>query len=208
MVWVLKFLSENPTVQEKLRNELKLQLSIATQESRLPTAEEFMNAELPYLNAVIEETLRLRAAMLVPRDAVCDTQLLGCMIPKGTVVLLVCQGPEMAVEPPSPFFQEQKKLRNMPGNPDLEVFDPERWLIKDKNGKISFDCTRNPQLAFGIGVRACWGRKLALLEMRMMAAMVTLRFDIMGVPPSLSGHGGIYDISFKPLQGYVRLQCR
>lgn len=72
--------------------------------SRLPTAEEFMNAELLYFDAVIEETLRLRAAMLVPRDAVCDTQLLGCMIPKGTVVLLVCQGPEMAAEPPSPFL--------------------------------------------------------------------------------------------------------
>jgi cytochrome P450 len=210
MVWILKFLSENPEIQGKLRDELQSELPAARQGIRMPTAEEIINSDLPYLDAIIEETLRLRAAMLVPRDAIRDTQLLGCRIPKGTVILLVCQGPEMAVEPASPFFREQKRLRKFPGdgNPDLEVFDPERWLIRHKNGKVEFDGSSYPQLAFGVGVRACWGRKLALLEMKIMTAMATLKFDMLELPPSLSSHEGIYDISFKPLQGYVRLRCR
>lgn len=60
-------------MQARLRDELQTVCTAAVQENRLPTAYEIINAKTPYLEAVLEETLRLRAAFLIPRDAVRDT---------------------------------------------------------------------------------------------------------------------------------------
>lgn len=165
-----------------------------------------MNAKLPYVEAVIEETLRLRAAFLIARDAVRDTELLGYRIPKGTVCLLVCQGLEHFSSLPS---KSAKPARQYPGdgNPDLEVFDPERWLVRE-NGELRFDGSSNSQMAFGLGVRACWGRKLAELEMKMMTAMVTWYFDIFGVPEALASHDALYDFSYRAKLGFLQLGKR
>lgn len=207
MVWVLKYLSENPDVQAKLRTELQQAFPNAVQESnRLPTTAELMGTKLPYLDAVIEESMRLRAAFLIARDAVRDTELLGYRIPKGTVCLLICQGVEKLASHTS---KDGKTERAYPGNgnPDLEVFDPERWLVR-KNGEVKFDGSSNSHLAFGLGVRACWGRKLAELEMKMMTAMVTWSFDLLEVPKELSSHDGVYDFSYRPNQGFLQLRKR
>ncbi|KAL8791271.1 MAG: hypothetical protein Q9213_000228 [Squamulea squamosa] len=194
MVWILKYLTENQDVQARLRAELQNAFPAAVQENnRLPTSAELMNAKLPYVDAVIEETLRLRAAFLIARDTVRDTELLGHRIPKGTVCLLVCQGlNHFSSLPP----KSGKPARQYPGNgnPDLEVFDPERWLVR-KDGEVKFDGSSNSQMAFGLGVRACWGRKLAELEMKMMTAMVTWYFDILGVPELEKRESASNDIS-------------
>jgi hypothetical protein len=144
---MMKFLGEYPEVQDRLREEVQEVLSEATRENRLPTANEVAGAlkQLPYLRAVIEEMLRLRQAMLVPRDATCDTKLLGCRIPKGTRVLLVCQGPD-----PSMLKTVDGKPVHAPrqypgnGNKDMAAFDPERWLVRTESGGIAFDGTSYP----------------------------------------------------------------
>lgn len=207
MVWVLKYLSENQDVQVRLRAELQNAFPAAVQENkRLPTSAELMNAKLPYVEAVIEETLRLRTAFLIARDAVRDTELLGHRIPKGTVCLLVCQGLEHFSTLPS---KSAKPVRQYPGNgcSDLEVFDPERWLVR-KNGEVRFDGSTNSQMAFGLGIRACWGRKLAELEMKMMTAMVTWYFDILEVSEALASHDALYDFSYRAKRGFLQLEKR
>ena len=207
MVWILKYLTENQDVQAKVRAELKNAFPAAVQENnRLPTAAELLNAKLPYVEAVIEETLRLRAAFLIARDAVRDTELLGHRIPKGTVCLLVCQGLEHFSSLQS---TSEKPARQYPGNgnPDLEAFDPERWLVR-KDGEVRFDGSSNSQMAFGLGIRACWGRKLAELEMRMMTAMVTWYFDLLPVPGELASHDAAYDFSYRAKQGFLQLRKR
>jgi cytochrome P450 len=193
-----------------LRNELEANFSTAVREGRSPTVEEIINTKLPYLDAVIEEMLRLRAAMLVPRDATRNTQLLGCDIPMGTVVLLVCQEPDLSGESTSKHWSEFKHAKRYPGADvaDRDVFDPERWLVRHDNGNVEFDGTSTPQLAFGIGVRACWGRKLAMLEMKMMTAMVILKFDLLDVPAALTGDKAYYDLSYRPYKGYLRLRSQ
>lgn len=107
-------LADYPAVQAKLREELQTVLSEAIREDRLPTPAESPN----YLEAMLEEMLWLCVAMLIPRDAVCDTELLGRRIPKGAVMLLVCQGPDFAsllALPASDFWHSYKTAANFPG---------------------------------------------------------------------------------------------
>ena len=94
--------------------------------------------------------------MLVPRDATCDTELLGCPIPKGTILLLVCQGPDLSTLK-SVDGKQMHAPRQYPGNAskDMARFDPKRWLVRKDNGEVDFDGTTYPQLAFGGGVRGC-----------------------------------------------------
>ncbi|PYH66912.1 cytochrome P450 [Aspergillus vadensis CBS 113365] len=210
LVWILKLLAEHPAIQTRLRDELQTVCVGAVQECRLPTAAKIIQSRLPYLDAVLEETLRLRAAMLVPRDATRNTELLGRPIPKGTVVLLVCQGPDYSSSPSSQYWSEIKTSQRYPGggNPDLEAFDPQRWLVQNERGELEFDGSSYPQLAFGLGIRACWGRRLAQLEMRILTVMLTWKFDFLDVPEALAGHEATYDISYRAKKGYLRLRSR
>ena len=198
-------------MQANLREEIQTVCAEAAQNHRLPTAEEVVGSlkKLPYLRAVIEETLRLRQAVLVPRDATCDTELLGCPIPKGTVLLLVCQGPD-----PSTLKSVDGKQMHAPrqyprnASKDMATFDPERWLVRKDNGEVDFDGTTYPQLAFGGGVRGCWGRKLADLEMQIVTAMLVWKFDLLGVPRALATHKATYDISYRADKGYLNVKSR
>jgi cytochrome P450 len=191
----LKFLTENPEVQAQLRAELQNTFHAAVEENnRFPTCTELLSGKLPYLEAVIEETLRLRSAFLIARDAMRDSELLGYRIPKGTVCLLVCQGIEPFL---NTSFPGTKPARKYPGNgnPNLSVFDPERWLVRNGD-EVRFDSTSNSQMAFGLGIRACWGRRLAELEMKMAIALIVWNFDILEVPKALMSHDALYDFSY------------
>ncbi|KAM7192062.1 cytochrome P450 [Naviculisporaceae sp. PSN 640] len=204
LVWILKFVTENAEVQGKLRAEVA---ALVGDEKRFPTAEELAGAKLPYHDAVIEETMRLRASFLMPRDAVRDTELMGYRIPKGTICILVSQGHHFE-------STADMKKREYPGaaraHEDLEVFDPERWLVRNEQaGEVMFDGSSYPQMAFGLGVRGCWGRKLAQMEMRIMLALVVWRFELLPVEQTaLSNHDATYDISYRAKNGFLRLRTR
>jgi cytochrome P450 len=210
-VWILKYLSDYPAVQSKLREEIQNVLSQAARKNRLPTASEISASlrQSPNLKAVIEEMLRLRQAMIIPRDATRDTELLGCTIAEGTSVLLVCQSPDFAT------------LRNVDGKPvdshlkypgeganDMRTFDPERWITRKKNGTTEFDGTTYPQLAFGGGVRACWGRKVAEHEMQIVTTLLVWSFDFLELPDLLATHEATYDITYRAVKGYVKVRSR
>ncbi|KAK3384720.1 cytochrome P450 [Lasiosphaeria ovina] len=167
------------------------------------------SARLPYLDVVVEGTMRLRAAFLLPRDAVHDTTLLSRVIPKGTVVVLVAQGHGFEPDTCVNYRHGGKKAwpRRLPGSvaSPLDVFDPERWLREE----VVFDGASHPQLAFGFGVRACWGRRLAKLEMRFMLALVVWGFELLPVlPAALAGEEASFDISYRAKKGFVRLRSR
>lgn len=210
LVWILKLLADNPAVQAKLYQELQAVLTSASEEDRLPSAGEIIESKIPYLDAVLEEVLRLRAAMLVPRDATRDTQLLGCSVPKGTVVLLVCQGPDFSSKPSSQYWSDSKASKHHHGNnsKDLDVFDPERWLVTNQKGEIEFDGSSYPQLAFGLGIRSCWGRRLAQVEMRIMTTLVAWKYELLQVPEALASHAASYDISYRAKKGALQLKAR
>ena len=90
--WGIKYLTKHQDVQHKLRRELQAAFQEAAQTGRQPGAEEIAKANIPYLDAFIDEVLR--HSNIVPvniRLATQDADVLGYHIPKGTdVFLLVC----------------------------------------------------------------------------------------------------------------------
>lgn len=65
---------------------------IAYKEGRAPFYDELSKSHVPYLDAMIEEVLRLHATLL-SRTAMRDTQLFGHQITKYTTVWMLCNGP-------------------------------------------------------------------------------------------------------------------
>ena len=216
-MWLAKYLTDLPQVQNKLRSVLYETLKIAKGEDRLFTLEEIRHAKLPYLDAVIEEMLRINA-VTVTREALCNTTILGCPIEKGTQVFFVSNGPGF-LSPSIPVDDSKRSETSRAAKlnatwdetRDLTLFDPERWLVRKNDGEglleddVEFDGAAGPQLVFGLGPRACWGRRLAYMEMKTVIAMLVWNFRLLETPPALSSHAGLEGIARVPQQCYLRL---
>ncbi|GLI77212.1 hypothetical protein PoHVEF18_005498 [Penicillium ochrochloron] len=119
---------------------------------------------LQYLNAVIEEGLRLLPSIplgltRVSPGAVVD----GQYIPKGTVVSTA----HWTTAHSEKYFA------------DANTFHPERWLPKHHaqyNPKF-VDDNRNAARPFSLGTRSCLGMRLAYLESRILLAKLAYTFD-------------------------------
>ncbi|XP_044721526.1 cytochrome p450 domain-containing protein [Hirsutella rhossiliensis] len=217
MMWLTKYLTDIPQVQNKLRSVLHQTLSTAKAEKRLFTFEEIRHAKLPYLDAVIEEMLRINAVP-VTREALCDTTILGCPIQKGTQVFFMSNGPGF-LSPSFPIDESKRSETSRSAKlnatwnetQDLTRFDPDRWLVRKNDGEglladdVDFDGGAGPQLVFGAGPRTCWGRRLAYMEMRTAMAMLVWNFRLEKTPPALSAYAGLEGIARVPQQCYVRL---
>lgn len=213
--WGIKYLADNPGAQTKLRNAIEASFATANSEGRSPTIQEITGTHIPYLDATIEETLRCAASVpVVDRQAVVDTELLGYHIPKGTVVTCLVTGPSMT----SPAFEIDEarrsdssragkaERRDRAWDPDdMALFKPERWLVAGERGD-EFDAAAGPQLAFGLGTRQCYGKRLAHLEMRILTVMIVWRFELLRCAPAYSGYKPVLMMTNRPKDCYVRLR--
>ncbi|KAL1532387.1 unspecific monooxygenase [Salvia divinorum] len=151
--WIMSELVMNPDKMEKLKAELK---SVAGDEKIM---DESQMANLPYLQAVIKEVMRIHppGPLLLPRKAESDQMVNGYMIPKGTQVLINA----WAIGRDPSIWK----------NPDS--FEPERFL----NEKIDFKGQDYELLPFGAGRRVCPGMPLANRILHMTAATLVHNFD-------------------------------
>lgn len=107
----------------------------------------------------------------------------------------------------SPTSRENKEKGIPLWNPeDVEAFKPERWLKTNENGIDVFNPFAGPVMQFGGGVRGCFGKKLAYLELRTLLVLLIWRFELLHVPEHLAGMGAIDAITHKPKKCYVRLR--
>lgn len=84
---MVKHIAEHELVQTKLRPALWAAYAAARLEDRQPSASEISETPIPYLDAVLEEVLRLNSPLGAQiRESTVDTELLGHRIPKGTSV--------------------------------------------------------------------------------------------------------------------------
>ncbi|KAI9737431.1 MAG: hypothetical protein M1834_009585 [Cirrosporium novae-zelandiae] len=147
LIWVLS-LPQNSALQQKLRNEC---VNLPVNASGVPTCK--TADQLPYLNAVIKETLRLYPPLPAtePRTSPVDIIIDGYRIPAGTVVGM---SPYTLHREPSIF-------------PEPLLFDPERWLGGERDMGAE---SRRWWWAFSSGGRMCIGSHLAMAEMTTLVA--------------------------------------
>jgi cytochrome P450 len=145
-------LYKNPNVLARLREEL----DAATDTTEIPSYDTL--AQLPYLRACVEESLRVRPAssMGLPR-----------VVPKGGRMIagkFIDEGVTVSV----PTYT---LLRSPEAFDNPEVFDPERWISGDKE-RMS-----KAHFPFSTGPRACIGRNIAYFEQLLVISALVKSFD-------------------------------
>jgi cytochrome P450 len=145
MAWAIYHLHSNPETLQTLRTEL------ATLDD--PTPEEF--ARLPYLKAVVQETLRMNPVVTeVVRVLKQPMELDGYQLPAGT-----------AVAPAAILAHYDKKTF-----PDPDSFQPERFVDKTYSSSEYFP--------YGGGHRRCAGAAFASYEMAIVLGTILSRHEL------------------------------
>ena len=147
--WTWHLLSQNARVEEKLHAELDSVLHGAA-----PSIDQIR--QLPYLDAVLHEALRLfPAAYIIQRTSNEPVTLGGYHFPRGTT-----------------FLMSQWILHRDPRYFDApEEFRPERWLdgLTDRLPPYAY-------FPFGGGPRKCIGQAFAMMELGIVVALLAQRF--------------------------------
>lgn len=155
-----------------------------------------------------------------------DTKLLGYHVPQDTVVLALLGGPSMMspafdIEEPrrrqafkqrgqaETFIKSSSRIENKAWDPsNISNFLPERWLVPGGNDSDEqrFDPNAGPQLAFGLGPRACFGRRFVYMELRIFLTLLCWRFELLQCPSTLSSYDSELRTTNEPRQFYLRLR--
>jgi cytochrome P450 len=144
---------KNPNVQERLRGEVRSYREAVAKSSVDRTMETPDIDDLPYLQAVCEETLRLHHAVpMMLRRSIGDVLVGGRMFPKGTTFVIPIRALNV-----SPTLWKSDPLR----------FDPERWLEDPALGGAR---NRNAFMTFSAGARICIGQRFARAEFKHLLA--------------------------------------
>jgi len=194
---------------------------------QMPSASTILAANVPLLDAFIEELLRhMNVQPSQQREARTDTQILGYRIPKGTEVFPIPNGASII----QPAFHIDDKLRTtaclaskdrvQPWNEkDVAEFRPERWLKgenpqhaferwrKGDGDNVRFDAQAGPNLAFGLGLRGCLGKRFAYMQMRLLVVLLLLNFEFQPVPERLADVKVRHKLMREPVHTYVVLKA-
>lgn len=170
--WILYQLAIYPAVQQKVQAEVDAQMGV---DGELDWQQ---IDHLPYLDAVINETLRLRpVAPFYGLETNETVELAGVQIPQGTLIYLLSRPGALLAE----NFAEPERFR------------PERWLTaaggcpfhsgqgasaQTQNDQSPAAHNRHVHIPFGHGPRLCPGRNLALVEIKAALAMICHHFAV------------------------------
>ncbi|KAK2043115.1 cytochrome P450 [Colletotrichum somersetense] len=211
MQWGIKSLTRNQPAQARLRAELRAAFSSA---DGPPPVGETIKTSIPYLDAVVEEVLRCcKVLPIMTREVRVDTQILGTAIPKGTVLMFLSHGP--GVLRPAVPVDESKRTesgknvvkRTGAWDPvDVEEFVPERWPRRDADGVGVFDSNAGPLMTFGHGPRACFGRRLSYLEMRIVLFLLVWSFEFQELREGLGDGESYSGLTTMPTSCHVKLR--
>jgi cytochrome P450 len=184
MSWMVHCVIEHPEVQARMREE-------ADRVSGAAAADYDATAKLPYIEAVINETMRVRpiapVLFLEPND---DTVIAGVQVPRGTPVFALS------------MYHARRDSHFVHGG----SFDPDRWLRDGAASRSEGHDTR-AFLPFGAGPRYCPGRNLAMLEATMVAAMLVRNFHITR-PPAAPAVGERFAFTYQPVGVTARITAR
>ncbi|WVZ81270.1 hypothetical protein U9M48_028663 [Paspalum notatum var. saurae] len=151
--WAMAELMRNPAIMSKAQAEVRRVFSPINKvtEDRL--------SELPYLQLIIKETLRLHVPgpLLIPRECQDQCRILGYDVPKGTMVLVNAWAISR-----NPDYWE-----------DPDTFNPERFQGNERDFKGNdFDL-----IPFGAGRRICPGMAFGIANIELGLANLLFYFD-------------------------------
>ncbi|KAG8050043.1 hypothetical protein GUJ93_ZPchr0009g339 [Zizania palustris] len=160
--WAMAELLRHPTVMNKVRAELQAVLG----SKQLPDESDI--GKLPYLRAVVMETMRLHppSPLLMPHEAMADgAEVGGFAVPKGTKVIVnvwsIMRDPAAWARP--------------------EEFEPERFVAGAGGAGAAEGLFRGGErlefMPFGAGRRACPGTPMATRVVTLILASVLHAFE-------------------------------
>ncbi|KAI1777244.1 cytochrome P450 [Hypoxylon cercidicola] len=147
---------QNRPLLLKLRDEIRTMMPTPTTEPSWSELE-----RLPYLNATINEGLRLSHSPIFRSTRVAPTESFtykNLVIPPGTPISICAY-----------FVHMDPKIF-----PEPETFKPERWIEAAEKGQH----LNKFIVAFSKGSRVCLGMNLAYAELYMTLATIIRRFDV------------------------------
>jgi len=182
LTWTFYLLSEYPSVEAKLYEELKSVLGNGNgkgnggskQEAngldlRIPTVDDIPNLE--YTEKIVRESMRLYPpAWTLGRQAIDDYNLDGYVIPAKSIILM----------------SQYVMHRNPKYFPEPDLFYPERWTRETR-----LELPRFSYFPFGGGIRGCIGEAFAWMEGILIVATVCRRWRML--------HESNHKVELKPI---------
>jgi len=181
----LLFLGLHPDAWDKLVDE---QLKMKERHGDMLTKQN-LDDECPYLEAVIKESMRMRAISGgIPRKAIKTLVVDGKQIPEGWLI------------DPSPLLTHEldpKTSEEAGAHVDAVTgFNPERWLKEETKPSEDY-------MPFGAGPRFCLGYNLALAEMKVFLAVLARKISYsLDKKENIEWKGGMSVIA-KPADGVL-----
>ncbi|KAG6493680.1 cytochrome P450 81Q32-like [Zingiber officinale] len=138
--WAMSLLLNHPNAMKKARDEIDAYLERTEKGKKKRLLQESDLRNLPYLNCVVSETLRMypAAPLLLPHESSGECFVAGFRVPPGTILLVNAYS-----------IQRDPRIWKAP-----EVFAPERFEEGKAEGKW--------MIPFGMGRRKCPGEGLGL----------------------------------------------
>ena len=160
--WIIHYFTKFPAAFARVRREVDALVAPAAALDTLEQAD-----RLPFLDAFCNEVMRLKSvAPNMALEALEDSEMLGCRIPKGTKLFVLLR-------------YVATREEHFAGG---DGFDPERWLPRPVGSGKQPHHTQ-AFVPFGAGPRICPGRNLAMLEIRAVLAMLCRNFDLEPASP-------------------------
>lgn len=161
MTWAAYLLCKHPEAQARLRQEIRTELpTLLNADSQISSVE---IDRLPYLNAVLQETMRIFPPVpLTLRETAHDTTIQGHFIPAETTVV-ICP---WAVNTSTHLW-----------GADAREFKPERWLGQGRANTGGAD-SNYAITTFLHGPRSCIGKDFAKAEFACLMASLVGRFEM------------------------------
>ena len=157
-------LLQNPDTYQKLTYEIRA----AFPASEAITLSATTAKSLPYLHAVLQETMRLYPPVAVtlprrvPAEEVGGVIIDGSPVPAGTTVGIN-------------FFAAFHSPHNFHAP---EKFAPERWLSDDSAAALYANDNKDVVQPFSVGPRNCLGKNLAWAEMQLVLSRLLWAYDV------------------------------
>jgi cytochrome P450 len=173
LTWTLYLLSQNPTIESKLYEELCSILgnnnSNNNGKDRIPTIEDV--PKLEYTEKVFRESMRLYPpAWTIGRQVISDYKVDRYIIPAGSIILM----------------SQYVMHRNPRYFSDPDSFLPDRWSKEMKSNLPRFS-----YFPFGGGIRGCVGEPFAWIEGILLIATICHRWKM--------HHDPEHKVELKPL---------